>query len=320
MQIESGLAVHVQRLREVVAALGPARDVADRRRLLVLRSRAFPVPEEDGMSAVDDRVVLGDRQIAVRIFRPDGQDTQPLPLILYCHGGGFIAGDLETHGFICALLARHAGAVVLGVDYRLAPEHPFPAALDDCDAALAWARADAGRLGIDPSRIAVAGDSAGGALAASLAIRCRDRGDPELRCQALFYPVLDDDLDRPSYLRDLDPFLTRAAMRSYLDAYLPEPASRRDPQAIPMRVADPRGLAPAYVLAAELDPLRDEAHHFAARLAEAGVPTALREWPGTIHGFLRAQVESAASRAALADAAAVLRSALSASAKDPFRS
>ena len=312
MALEPGLVPYVRQVRDIAAASGAGGgDVATRRRLLVERARGFPqIAGAAGIVAVDEIVVAPGREIPVRIFRPAKPADRARPAIVYCHGGGFIAGDLDTHAYACVLLAGHVGAIVVGVHYRRAPEDPYPAALDDCDAALAWVVGSARRLGVDPRRIAVVGDSAGGALAASLAIRCRDRGSPALRCQALLYPVLDDDFDRPSYLREADPFLTRDAMRGFLAAYLPEAAMRAAPEAIPMRVADPSGLAPAYVLSAELDPLRDEAHAYAARLAASGVPVRLGEWPGTIHGFLRAQETSAASRAALADMAAFLRGAL----------
>jgi acetyl esterase len=308
--LEAGLVPYVRQARALVAASGGGGDVATRRRLLVARARAFPPAVAYGLVTEDDHVVLPGREIPVRVFRPSMAADVARPAVLYCHGGGFIAGDLETHAYVCALLAMRIDAVVLGVHYRRAPENPYPAALEDCDAALAWLVAEAERVGADPRRIALAGDSAGGALAASLAIRCRDRGGPSLRAQALLYPVLDDDDGRPSYLRGADPFLTRDAMRGFLSAYLPERRMRASPEAIPMRVEDPRGLPPTYILAAELDPLRDEAHAYAAKLAASGVAIKLGEWPGTIHGFLRAQDTSAASRAALDDVAAFLRAAL----------
>jgi len=307
--LEAGLVPYVRQARALVSASGGAGDVATRRRLLVARARTFPSMVGGDIVTEDDHIVLPGREVPVRVFRPAAA-AEARPAVLYCHGGGFIAGDLDTHAYMCGLLATRVDAVVVGVHYRRAPENPYPAALEDCDAALGWLVAEAQRLGADPRRIALAGDSAGGALAASLAIRCRDRGGPALRAQALLYPVLDDDLQRPSYLRAVDPFLTRDAMRGFLAAYLPDAGMRASPEAIPMRVEDPRGLPPAYILAAALDPLRDEAHAYAARLAASGVETKFGEWSGTIHGFLRAQETSAASRAALDDVATFLRATL----------
>lgn len=309
MAFDPGIEIFVQRLKDGIKSMGKPVSPTDRRELLAVRGTAFPFAPFDDLSTTNTFVVLPGREIPVRIFRPKAPGDRPRPVIMYFHGGGFVAGDLETHAFITSLLAQRAGAVVISVHYRRAPENPFPAAIDDCDAATRWAIANAVKLGIDPARLVLAGDSAGGALTASLAIRYRQRGLPPVLCQLLLYPVLDNDFNRPSYLRGADPFLSRESMIYYISAYVPGDADLCDPEAIPMRVGSTRGLPPAYILIADHDPLRDEAVEYGRRLEEGGVPTVVREWPGTIHGFIRAQELSAVSRAALDDLVAYLTKA-----------
>ena len=301
MSFDPGIAIFVQRLKEGVNALGKPITPTDRRDLLAVRGKEFPFQPFEDLETTNTFVVVPGREILVRIFRPKAPPKKRLPLIMYFHGGGFVAGDLDTHNFLTSLLASRCGAVVVSVHYRRAPENPFPAAIDDCDCATRWAINNAAKLGIDSHKVVLAGDSAGGALAASLAIRYRDRGFPDVLCQLLLYPVLDNDFDRPSYRRAADPFLTRESMIYYISAYLPGDVDLSNPEAIPMRVKSTRGLAPAYILIADHDVLRDEAVEYGRRLVEGGVPTTVREWPGTIHGFIRAQDLSAVSRQALDD-------------------
>jgi acetyl esterase len=202
------------------------------------------------------------------------------------HGGGWAIGSVETHDEFCRALTHGSGATILSVEYRLAPEHPFPAALDDCDTAWYWLRSAADDLDLDFERVALAGDSAGGALAAGLALRLRDRREPPARLQALMYPCLDPALERGSASEFADGFrLTRSNMRWFWRAYLDgaEPTA----QAAPALADDLSGLPPALVVTASHDVLRDEGEAYAARLEAAGVPTELVRVEGTLHGFLR---------------------------------
>jgi acetyl esterase len=238
----------------------------------------------------------------VETFAIDGPEGEPLevryycadtrattqPTVLFFHGGGFITCNLDTHDGLCRRLARDSRWAFLSVDYRLAPEHPFPAALDDAYAALRWAASSKGRaLGIDPERIVVAGDSAGGNIAAALALKARDLQGPAILHQVLIYPVLDHDFDTPSYRENgRDYFLTEESMRWYWKQYLGVGGSSEDGLAAPGRAVDLAGLPPATVLAAGYDPLRDEAKAYADRLQAAAVRTLYRCYPGTFHGFI----------------------------------
>jgi acetyl esterase len=247
-------------------------------------------------------------EIRVRLYRPAADE--PLPAIAYFHGGGFVIGSLDTHDGTCRALANATGCAVVSVDYRLAPEHRFPAAPEDCWTALAWLAKEGAALGLDGGRLAVAGDSAGGNLAATAALMARERG-PDLRFQLLVYPVTDHGFDTPSYLENGEGyFLSAAMMRWFWQQYLEDASHGADPLASPLRAADLAGLPPALVVTAEYDPLRDEGEAYAARLRAAGVPTELRRYPGQIHGFFSMHDVMDDGRAALDAAASVLRTAL----------
>jgi acetyl esterase len=224
--------------------------------------------------------------IAVRVYDPAGAGS-PRPGVAYFHGGGWVQGDLETHHGLCARLARGAGAVVVAVDYRLAPEHPFPAAGEDCLAAYRWLRAHGREIGVDPTRVAVAGDSAGGNLAAVVSQQAAAMGEPPPTCQVLIYPALDFALDTPSHRELADAhIIPRDRVEWYADRYLPAHVDRLDPRASPLRAADLAGQPPALVITAGFDPLRDEGHAYAARLRAAGVDVVDREYDGQIHAFV----------------------------------
>jgi acetyl esterase len=247
--------------------------------------------------------------IPARLYRSQADGV--LPLVVYFHGGGWVIGSLETHDGVCRDLAAKAGCAVLSVDYRLAPEHRFPAAAEDSYAALVWAHANAGRLGVDPARIAVGGDSAGGNLTAVVALMARDRGGPALRYQLLVYPVTCGRMDTPSYRDNAEGYLlSRAAMAWFWDHYVPDAKDREQPYAAPLRAARLDGLPPALVLTAEFDPLRDEGEAYAGRLREAGVTTRLRRYDGLIHGFFGMGALIDRARAAFDETAATLRTAL----------
>jgi acetyl esterase len=240
-------------------------------------------PTADVRSVDDDTVPGPAGPIRIRIYRPSADE--PAPLVTYFHGGGWVIGDIDTHDGTCRTLCHRTAAVVVSVDYRLAPEHRFPAALDDCDAATAWVAEHGSLLGGDPERLGVAGDSAGGNLAAAVALRARDRGGPALRAQALVYPAVDFTTERPSVEANGEGYLlTAAAVRWFCAQYLggQDPA---DPMASPL-LADLRGLPPAVIAVAEFDPLRDEGRDYAEALGDAGVPVHLLEFPGLVHGFM----------------------------------
>ncbi|MEJ3749576.1 alpha/beta hydrolase [Actinomycetes bacterium KLBMP 9797] len=236
-----------------------------------------------------------------RLYRDHPEDRAPV--VLYAHGGGWVMGDLDTHDGWCRRLAAASGWAVLAVDYRRAPEHPYPAALDDLTRALAWLRGGgAARYRLDPRRIVAAGDSAGGHLAAVLARRARDAG-AGLAGQLLVCPVIDPAADYP----DLDGYgLHRDEMRFFWDAYAPAGVDRAHPDLDPLR-ADLAGLPPAVVLTAELDVLRDEGERYAARLSQAGVPVVAVRYQGMIHNFPRKLALFDAADLAMAQLAAALR-------------
>ena len=239
--------------------------------------------------------------IAARLYMPDG-DVRGL--LVYYHGGGWVVGDLDTHEAPCRFLAREAGVAVLSVDYRRAPEHRFPAAVDDALAAFTWSAAQTARLGVPPGRVAVGGDSAGGNLAAVVSLLATRGGGPKPRAQLLVYPVTDLSTKHPSYRLFAEGFFLSARdMDWYRSQYLPDNAASLDPRVSPLLAPDLSGLPPAIVLTAGFDVLRDEGEAYARRLAEAGVPVTHRRVPGQIHGFGNATGISASARTAMGEAA-----------------
>ncbi|MDX1906432.1 MAG: alpha/beta hydrolase [Bacteroidia bacterium] len=245
-------------------------------------------------------------EVPLRIYRP--LDGEGHPVILYLHGGGFTVGGLETHGRLCWRIAQETGAVVVFVRYRLAPEHPFPAGLEDCQAALVWTRAHIGPYGGAPDKLIVMGDSAGGNLAAALCLACRDRGIPGPLAQVLIYPVTDMRCDAPSH-EELGTgyWLTSQTVRWYHRQYIRRQADLDHPYASVLRASDLRDLPPALVITAAYDPLRDEGEAFALRLQEAGVPVTAQRYPGVIHAFFNMQRWLPEARAALAQVSTFIR-------------
>jgi acetyl esterase len=235
---------------------------------------------------VDRTIGTPDGRMRVRIYRPAGSVVRLLPTILYFHGGGWVIGSLEGYDLPCRFFAARTGCAVVAIDYRLAPEHRFPAAVDDAVTAFRWLSTNAAGLGLDPARIVVAGDSAGGTLAAVVAQEMR--GTPQPPClQWLIYPATDLAADTPSHASCGDRFLlTRADMEWFANHYLSDPAQASDPRVSPLRAADLAGLPPALVFTAGLDPLRDEGQAYAGRMASAGVKTIHREFDSLIHGFI----------------------------------
>lgn len=248
-------------------------------------------------------------ELDARLFRPSEESN--LPLLVYFHGGGFVVGNLDTHDNLCRSLAHLTDAVVVSVAYRLAPEHPFPAAPLDCYRATCWLVEHAAQLGVDGSRLAVAGDSAGGNLALAVSQLAVQRQGPKIRYQCLFYPVTDAGCDSHSYREFADGFfLTGAMMNWFWQQYLQEDGQGEDPLASPLRAGSVAHLPPTTLITAEFDPLRDEGEAFAERLRQAEVPVRVQRCEGMIHGFISMApfVEGAAQ--VLSEAAADLREAL----------
>jgi acetyl esterase len=276
--------------------------VTDRKNLAELAA-AVPAPDTTDME-IEDRAVPADPEVAVRIYRPH----QAQGAMVWLHGGGFVMGDLDTEHPAASRVADGSGAVVISVGYRRAPEHRFPAALDDAYAALTWTAEHAADLGIDPARIAVGGMSSGAGLAAAVALRARDQQGPPIRFQLLNQPELDDRQETWSARHFTDtPWMTRdkvtASWRHYLGS---TPASS---YAAPARADDLSGLPPAYLATAEFDPLRDEAIGYGLGLLQAGVPVELHQWPGTFHGS-QAVLSAEISQRQIAELTAALRRAL----------
>ncbi len=252
-------------------------------------SRAVLQPPPQDVAETRDVTIEGAAgPIPARLYRGAATPGGPLPAMLFLHGGGWVVGDLESHDGVCRRLANLAGCWVLAADYRLAPEHPFPAAVEDSAAALRWLAAHAAAIGIDPTRLAVAGDSAGGNLAAVLALMGRDGTVPATACQILFYPATDLAMDSPSYTKHLAHGvpLTASSMRWFIDHYAPDPAQRVDWRASPLRAPSLAGTPPAFVLSLGQDPLADEARAYAARLEAEGVRVTAVHLSDHIHGIV----------------------------------
>jgi acetyl esterase len=257
-------------------------------RQLFRETRPASTPAPPAIGLVKDLVADGPLgSIPLRLYRPvDVAATTPLPVLVYFHGGGWVIGDLDTHDVLCRQLTAEAGVSVVSVDYRLAPEHKFPAAVDDAWAATRWIVAHAAELGVDAGRLAVGGDSAGGNLAAVVALLARDDGGPAIALQALLYPVTDVGTETQSYRDFSEGFLlTRDSMRWFFDQYLSAATDAADWRVSPMRAPSLAGLPPALVVTAGFDPLRDEGDAYAVRLRSAGVRVDSICYGGMIHGF-----------------------------------
>jgi acetyl esterase len=291
---------------EAFVPLFPPADLADpvtARKNLAELAAAGPAPDTTGME-IEDRTVPADPEVPVRIYRPHRAHGA----IVWLHGGGFVMGDLETEHPWAVRVAGGSGAAVISVGYRRAPEHRFPAALDDACAVLAWAAGHAVEVRIDPGRIAVGGHAAGAGLAAAVALRARDQQGPPIRLQLLSQPELDDRQQTWSARNFTDtPFMTRAKVAASWRHYLGSAAA--SPYAAPARAGDLSGLPPAYIATAEFDPNRDEAIGYAQRLLQAGVPVELHQWPGTFHGS-QAILSAEVSRRQIAELGTALRRAL----------
>lgn len=283
----------------------PNLPLAERRLGMDLDSLVF-APTTGPLQRVGDE--RPNERFAARVYRPYGLGSEA-PAVVYLHGGGFVLGGLESHDPVCRALANEVRAVVVAIDYRLAPEHRFPAAADDATEAFRWVIAQADRLGLDPARVAVAGDSAGGNLSAVVAMDTRGDAHPP-RLQALVYPAVDMTLSFPSlqtmergFLLELD------TIKWFLQQYCPDRAERTNPRASPL-FGDVKGVAPALVQTAGFDPLRDEGEAYAAKLRDAGVPVTAKRYDSLIHGYLATSGTVVAARAPWRDLVDALRDAL----------
>jgi acetyl esterase len=257
---------------------------------------------------VEDRKIEGPSgEIPVRIYTPSGK---PNGVLVYFHGGGWVVGDLASHDYVCRALTNAAGCVVVAVGYRLAPEHKFPAGPSDCYAATKWAAENAASLGSDAEHIAVGGDSAGGNLAAVVALMARDRGGPKIRHQMMIYPAIDAAMDTASQKQFTEDgfVLSKLDMQWFWGHYLKDPKDGADPYASPSRAKDLRNLPPAHIITAENDPLRDEGEAFAEQLKSAG--NKVKRYAGVVHGFVSLQAAIDQGKVATRELAEELKSSL----------
>ncbi|NQV43454.1 MAG: alpha/beta hydrolase [Rhodospirillales bacterium] len=275
--------------------------------------RAIPNPRPDSIEAVDRMIPIDDEagghEVPVRIYRRadmpanlpanlSAEAPAGAPCVIYLHGGGFVLGDLESSDILAWGFTAEADAVTISVDYRLAPEHPYPAALEDTYGVLFWAHDNAAELGIDPARIALVGDSAGGCLSTAACLLSQELDGPPVAAQVMIYPVTGIAMDSPSYMENADAVgLTAASMKFFLENYLKQPPDWADSLARPVlaELEDLSGLPPAFVHTAEFDPIRDDGRIYAAMLAQAGCNVTYREVPGMIHGFYRLRLASDAA-------------------------
>ncbi|WP_067822394.1 alpha/beta hydrolase [Actinomadura kijaniata] len=260
------------------------------------------------LKVTEHRIPVTDGEITVRVSTPLGPG--PHPAHVYFHGGAFWLGSMDEYDPLCRWYAAEAGCAVVNVDYRLAPEHPYPTPPEDCYAAFRWTVTEATDLGIDPARVSVGGTSAGGSLAAAVTLMARDRGGPAPTFQLLEIPTLDATLSSPSIAEfATGHLLTRDFMREAADFYVPDESRRREPYASPLLAEDLTSLPPARIAVAECDPLRDEGESYGARLRQAGVPVEVRRYAGHVHGSLYVTRALPSARRFLADNVAALREA-----------
>jgi acetyl esterase len=301
-----------QRVVDTIAALNlkPIKDSTPTEAREAMRTRTAGLgPVEDVPAVADHRVPVEGGEITVRLYAPAG--VGPHPVLVFYHGGGWVIGDLYTHDGLCRSIVNAAGCAVASVDYRLAPEFKFPVAVEDSYTALKWVAANGPRLGLDSARLAVGGDSAGGNLAAVMALLARDRRGPRILLQVLVYPVTNHDFGAKSYVENATGYLlTTEDMRWFWRHYLSREEQGQEVTASPLRAKSLADLPPALVMTAGCDPLRDEGDAYAARLRDSGVPVTVTQYPGMFHGFMRMTRILDQARAGLDEVATALRKAL----------
>jgi acetyl esterase len=301
----------VKMMLEQMAAMGLPKfsDLSAPDARALYTSTRVPPTEIEAVKDVKDFHIPGHAtEIPVRMYTPEGE--QPLPLLMYYHGGGYVLGDLESHDAVCRSLANQAGCIVVSVDYRLAPENKFPAAVEDCYAATKWVAENAEKLGGDANRLAIGGDSAGGNLAAVVAQMARDLNAPKIIFQLLIYPVTDSVEVQPSRITNGEGyFLTKELMDWFEAQYADETTDRRDPKYSPIYAESLANLPPALVITAEFDPLVDEGEIYAKKLQEAGTPVTLTRYDGMIHGFYSMAAMLPQGKQAISESANALKKA-----------
>ena len=296
-----------QKLLDQTAKLAPLVSLSPAEARKRSRDAALREPRGPAIAKVQDVNAGG---VPSRLYHPVPGDL--LPVLVYFHGGGWVFNDLDTHDNLCRMLAHHSGCAIVSVDYRLAPEHKYPAAFDDAYAATVWVSENASLISVDSSRLAVGGDSAGGTLAAAVALAARDRAAPRIAYQVLAYPITDHYSSSPqSYEEYAEGYsLGREGMIWFWNHYLQSGANLDDPYLCPLRARNLQGLPPALVLTAEYDPLRDEGRNLAQRLKAAGVNVEYRHYADQMHGFLRQYHSIDRGRTALIEMASRLRAAM----------
>ncbi len=274
----------------------PAKTAAEKRRNWTLYTNALAVPVPASIRTHDRLIPTPGHQVPVRVYTP-ANATGLLPCVIYLHGGGFMMGDLDSSDTNAWGLSDGTGAIVVSVDYRLTPEHPFPAAFDDCYGVLAWLAQHGAEIGVDGTRIAIGGDSAGGNLSAAVCLAARDRAGPAIRAQAIIYPGMCEPATSASYIEHANsPSLTTESVVYYNAVYTSGAANADNPYAAPTRAKDFSNLPPALVHTGELDPIRDDGRLFASQLALAGTWVTYREARGMLHGFLRVRLTGAQAK------------------------
>lgn len=268
---------------------------------------APPVDLDHSARRIEDRTLAGPGgEIPLRVYQPPGEG--PFPVVVFCHGGGWVVGDLHTHNALCNMLSSICRSIVVAVDYRLAPENRYPAAAEDAYAALCWAAENAAEIGGRPGKIVVVGDSAGGNLVTVATLMARDRGGPPVAGQVLVYPVIDCDFETSSYRTYAEGYmLTRSVMQWFWEQYTPKLERARETYVAPLHAASLENLPPALVITAEYDTLRDEGEAYARRLEEAGCRVQLTRYDGMIHGFFRMPHRLSTARQAIDEVAAFMR-------------
>ncbi len=297
-------------LKQIAASPAPALNTfspADARRVTAMMFK-LPPGSEEPVHKVENRNIPGPAgQIPVRIYTPAG--AGPFPLLMFIHGGGFVICDLDSHDAACRSLTNQAGCVTVSIDYRLAPEHKFPAAVEDSYAAALWVSEHAKEINGDPSRMAVGGDSAGGNLSAVVSMLARDAGKPNICFQLLIYPATDSHRNTESHRNFTSYFLTKEMIDYFMGHYLHGKEDDNDPRISILLAKNFKGLPPAHVITAEFDPLRDEGEAYAERMRAAGVSVTAKRYPGMIHGFFTMANLLDQGKTAIAESAQALRKA-----------